>query len=160
MIPSTAIHFNDDGTAWVVLPTPEFSGAEKSDLAKFIQADRPCDTCDNGLLHKGDKHPMVWGGEPAPCDTICPDCINGRHTFEIIVQDTEYPQEWHFTYRVSIVPGMVLEITSGFDAEYRPMVWISSEGVAWLLVGGNSSIITLPPDARPGMWIVLLKVHQ
>ena len=86
------------------------------------------------------------------------DCT-GRHTFDIeVAWQTEVDAYESDTFRVHVID--VLEIASGHDAEYRPMIWLSSEGVAWLMVEGEPSIITLPPDAAPGMWLVRLAVHR
>lgn len=44
-----------------------------------------CD-CDGGVLPAGTVNPKVWGGQPAPCDTICPeDCDDGVRTVKGLV---------------------------------------------------------------------------
>jgi hypothetical protein len=76
------------------------------------------------------------------------------------------------THRVSVVPGMVLPMSSGKPNE--PM-WesgrqyvhlmgdkafvITARGDGWTAFSVDE-IITLPPDAKPGMWAVKLQVHQ
>lgn len=128
MIPFDHWHDNGDGTAWLVK-----SGFDSDfPASRLSELDRPCDTCSQ------------YSG---PNDVINrKDCIDGRHTFEVEVEhhDAAYmtyqtSEPSTRTYRVSIVPGMVLPILS-----LDPHRW---PGVA------------LPPAARPGMWAVKVRVE-
>lgn len=156
MIPADHIAFNDDGTTWLVFGDDDnermFLPAEWAD-----DLDRPCDTC--GGNWQDYLEPLDRDGNVV---SPCPDCHGtGRHTFDIEVADERRPwPEHHKTYRVSIVPGMVLPIVDrrmqpttptgpvillGFNG---PSIWTESTG---------HQPINLPPAAAPGMWAVLLK---
>jgi hypothetical protein len=68
------------------------------------------------------------------------------------------------TYRVSVVPGMVLPITHNdsaplLDGARFVEMWDDRNAVAWI-DGKNDGVITLPPAAAPGMWAVQLVVHS
>jgi len=155
---------NGDGTVWwVLMPIDRVQLA-----AKEADIDRPCDTCDSG-----DLRPAGWLYIRGEGWQLCPDCDGtGRHTFTVEVERPipmlnanpdrpDITSNEIRTYRVSVVPGMVLPITTG-DAPYLggPHVWMSSTGhrpqdaVAYLDEG--STPITLPPAAAPGMWAVKL----
>ena len=169
MIPSTAIHFNDDDTLWWVTDLGTFTDWEDDYL------ERECDTCDGDGYVKPDK------------SHLCPDCDGtGRHTFTIEVEN----EEWHcetcndsgishtgdtasscgycptdHTYSVSVVPGMVLRVVASDEpcdpAELRNVIVSMDNGSANYITERNSiATTTLPPDARPGMWAVQLQVHQ
>ena len=164
MIPASSIHFNGDDTAWLLLPTPEFSGAEKSDLAKYIQADRPCDTC--GGNWQDYLEPLDRDGNVV---SPCLDCVNGRHTFTVEVQcgtwaDCSPTCSGVNTLRVSISPGMVLPIVAApARPDHRAIVQLQEPHSGAVLFDPDQDaapIITLPPDARPGMWAVLLDIHE
>ena len=193
-IPADHITFDGD-TAWMVLPPfdPETEMAEDDPRS----LDRPCHTCGGEML-------VVDPHEPTS-SVDCPDCIDGRHTFEIEVErpvdgwhpdwtgDPEckcrpctgeacwvgHPFDEHCnhdsidrhadrecddpefrTHRVSIVPGMVLEIWRGHPpTEVRR--FIAAWGDDWVLVDRDTNtgpiIAAFPPAAKPGMWVVQLK---
>lgn len=124
-IPPHLISFNDDNTAWLFRP------GDNASKRAWSYEDRPCDDC---------------GGNPLEIlnDDECPArCINGRHTFELAVQqyrDVEIDQ-WLFNqshnpsivgpgemgylpdgthkrkgrYLASVVPGMVFQILDHND---------------------------------------------
>ena len=150
-IPASSIHFNGDGTAWWVFdengPAPQF------------QASRPCDTCD-GCGN------ICWGGTP---ETTLPDgdCDGtGRHTFTVEVEG-EWSPRMHAdrSLRVSIREGMVLPIHG--DAGWGERQWpghahvelMETQTILWR-GPDDFEHITLPPDAQPGMWAVLLDIHE
>jgi hypothetical protein len=158
MIPADRIHFNDDGTAWWVMDEAPHRGLNA--------IDRPCDTCGGSMY--------VWPeGSSFRSNTPCPDCDGtGRHTFTIEVENDTYLIDPSFTYRVSVVLGMVLPIYGEDDMgdrlpqEWMPHITINSFNAAqqwwrnpkcpdeWANDG-----ITLPPAAKPGMWAVKLEVR-
>jgi hypothetical protein len=166
----------DGDTAWWVFPSPV-------DLAFAHLHDGPCETCDG----EGRYLPCV--AYDSPCDEECAsqvcDCIDGRHTFEIIVNracpaDTDgdgdcalcaHRPGFHSSidYRVSIVPGMVLPIREWASHVDPPLGrWLAlnvTDGERYsmqecYLTGMTShpSNITLPSAAAPGMWAVKLRV--
>jgi hypothetical protein len=163
VIPESSIHFNEDGTAWLVL----YDDAKIGGWAWWKALDRPCDTCNGfGTIH--DTGDSVANAYP------CPNCINGRDTFTLEVGDwnqadhtVESYCELVTTLRVSIREGMVLSIY-GNDHEHYDTSWIEiwPDGSTLLFVWSEgraehfSEHITLPPDARPGMWAVLLDAHD
>lgn len=148
MIPFDHITFDGD-TAWWV-PSDLFGPTPGIDIKRL---DRPCDTCD------GCKHLCTDGVNAIPC----PDCIDGRHTFEIKVGPM-YCEHGRFTkrHRVSIVPGMVLPIYGPHMQRGEVVKFISTrKGGPWLNDRGQPPRpVTLPPAAKPGMWAVQLKVEQ
>jgi hypothetical protein len=168
MIPADHFFDNGDGTAWLVDAETETS-TTRIDLYRHL--DRPCDGCSDH-----------WGEDDDEWDpSRCPDCSGtGRHTFTVEVEyevvdswtttgpnntaakhwDGKFKKEPH-VLRVSVVPGMVLEIVNGLnDLPERSCIWTSSEGTFWLMHEGEASIITLPPAAAPGMWAVKLAVQS
>ena len=99
MIPASHWHDNGDGTAWWVEP----DGVDHAMVVYWRGLDRPCDTCGGDL-------------DLAEPEGDCPDCIDGRHTFEIEVPCSN--REWikgdekvcptchgggKITFRVSVV---------------------------------------------------------
>jgi hypothetical protein len=61
---------------------------------------------------------------------------------------------------VSVVPGMVLPIQDEAEVSGpRQIVKSSSANGHWWLWDdhGQNATITLPPDAKPGMWAVQLR---
>jgi hypothetical protein len=165
-IPKDSISFNDDGTeAWLVIPL-------LLDVEMKLTEDRPCGTCDgNGWLRA--PRAILSGGPD------CEDCDGtGRHTFTIEVktpggfkrQSGLQGTGWSGgtrSYRVSVIPGMVLAIY-GSDHEHYDSQWIEihADGTAhrywWDGVRNahTSEPITLPPAAASGQWAVKLKVHR
>ena len=160
MIPADHITFDGD-TAWLVCPN-EYTGTDDEAwlfLSFWHGSDRPCDTCD-GMGWRPDRY-------NANSSLRC-HCIDGRHTFEIEVEQVEPPiapgryslrQVWR-TYRVSIVPGMVLPIWRGHPpTEVRR--FIAAWGDGWALVDRDTNtgpiIAAFPPAAKPGMWAVKLR---
>jgi len=155
MIPASHFHDNGDGTAWVV-------GTEwwATTIMRDAQ-DRPCDTCLGRTRYEGDNF-------------VCPDCIDGRHTFTVEVDHRLWMEgnyiDGHIdTIRVSVVPGMVLPIYDDNDERaFRPYdrcIIIGTrpqdEGIVVIWSGdGDFEQITLPPAAAPGMWAVKLAVQS
>jgi hypothetical protein len=155
MIPSSSIAFNEGGTAWWVVHGP----ADYHDHDGAL--DRPCDTCDGK-------------GQTAEHWFACPDCDGtGRHTFTIEVEHVEQFMNGSWinttrTLRVSVSPGMVLPIMrhpleSNGDTRYIVM---DRHGDFYLFdhdcptTEWPTVLDPFPPHAKPGMWAVLLDVHQ
>jgi hypothetical protein len=107
----------------------------------------------------------------------CPNCDGtGRHTFTVEVGEHERPPTLAMeragealcdgctrTYRVSVVPGMVLPI---MDYEQWRLAGASLPAITKVMLrymlrraNGTCDWITLPPAAAPGMWAVKLEVH-
>ena len=159
MIPADHWHDNGDGTAWVVV-----TDNEARDDQGPLSADRPCDTC--GGNWQDHMEPLDMNGNIV---SPCPDCIDGRHTFDVAVEcrcswnqhETGHP------YRVSIVPGMVLPITaalskapprhSGIEMVHENAVLrLHTDHVSWDSWQYHSA--NLPSAAAPGMWAVKVKI--
>lgn len=151
MIPADHITFNDDGTAWLVFNViaPLYD--------PWSPLDRPCDTCggEGILIHSVENN---WMKCPA-------QCINGRHTFDIEValptHDDPNCRCWAChdrsrTYRVSIVPGMVLPIKNTYEG--RGAIYMMRNDTPFIATQAAVDDVTLPPAAAPGMWAVQLKV--
>lgn len=161
-ISAEQITFTGD-TAWLVLPEV-WTGPDDM-LARYRLLDRPCEWC-NGEGSNETVERDIW---------YCPDCIDGRHTFEIEVECDVCAgkAEWcgfgrignplcsngTATYRVSIVPGMMLEIVADDSCPRRPVVSMQ-HGNPYLLDGKMITRVgELPPVAKPGMWAVQLNVQ-
>jgi hypothetical protein len=154
MIPQSAIHFNPDGTAWSVgddldkLIFDLFDLAvqliprKRNELAVLAGAAWTVEVECTGTLQPNDQGGLT-------CDGGCADA---------------YP--WGtVSYRVSVVPGMVLPIVAwGQRREIEPpylvtqlpppmAIYVDADRIA-------RATVTLPPDAKPGMWAVKLQVHQ
>jgi hypothetical protein len=173
MIPATHIEFNDDHTeAWLVLNVSP-QGKTYPAAGVSPRADRPCDTCGG---RKGTSGVIPY--EYARWRTPCPDCDGtGRHTFTIDV-DLSHAEMgctksevlegggiWPTrTYRVSVVPDMVLPIIHNDNA---PMLdgarfvemWDDHHAIAWIDAHNDGRFI-LPSAAVRGMWAVKLAVQQ
>lgn len=159
-----ADHFLLDGDhAWLVITQTQM------EMESWHYHDSPCFNCEG--QHDGTR------------DTYCPDCIDGRHTFDIEVEHPG-PEGAHIastdgTYRrvlrVHVVPGMVLRLTafpmligshiSQFGDEWTYWPCTDDEPMIVDTPGGlqftdNFHFVTLPPAAKPGMWAVKLAVHR
>jgi hypothetical protein len=154
VIPASHISFNNDGTAWYVF----------SESAKWWAdiKDRPCDTCLGTKLRvvSSPDGSEVYHG-PGPC----PDCNGtGRHTFTIeVAWQTEVDAYESQSYRVSVIPGMVLPIVDGDQCPENPHVAMNPDGTSWHCNGtpydgDRQAMVTLPPAAKAGMWAVKLKI--
>jgi len=101
-IPADHWHTNPDGTAWWV-PAPIAGEPVLREL------DRLCDTC-GGTEVTETEHGIIdpSDGSVTSVETVihaCPDCINGRHTFTVEVENS-YPgwlYEKSRPLRVSVV---------------------------------------------------------
>jgi hypothetical protein len=175
-IPASSIHFNGDGTAWWVLANDAWIG-DRSAGALLSDNDRPCVTC--GGSGEAMLTNLGWAFRDDH-EHNCPDCDGtGRPAFTVEVPTATAAQVLAGPYipgprslRVSIREGMVLPIKGG--KPNTPM-WqegerlihmmknsafvIRARGGGWL-AKGVEQVITLPPDARPGMWAVLLDIHE
>jgi hypothetical protein len=160
MIPADHIHFNDDGTAWVVCPNEYTEGSN-----------RPCDSCDGTGAHIADEElddvNIPWITDPDTTELFdCPDCDGtGRHSFTIEVEVGD--MRWDripsppLTLRVFVVPGWVLAIYLTRDFSQQVGISIDHDGTAHLVAAnGSSAPITLPPAAKPGMYAVQVKVRS
>lgn len=146
----TADRFSIDGdTAWLVFTDePPF----QLRCVEFWQDyDRPCDTCDG--------HPPEWDHYGK-----CPDCIAGRHTFDLIVE-ADHPlihlPGARIIHRVSIVPGMVLPIEADSTDPLYPRVVMRDDRKQVLVMPGyqrHDIPSRFPSAAAPGMWAVKLRV--
>lgn len=120
MIPVDRINFTGDGHAWFVTGT-------RGGSLEAAALDRPCDTCGGtGTVHcpgpsvkpqtqmQRNAAGLVMGRDYCygmHMGHDCPDCIDGRHTFDIEVGEGE---RCHSTvHRVSVVPGMVTKQEDG-----------------------------------------------
>jgi hypothetical protein len=179
MIPADVFGPIVDGEAWwVVRKCPEPRGQQSMHTDCNVGAkilDRPCATC---------------GGMPLGFDGFhdCPDCSGtGRHTFIVEVEN----EEWHcetcndsgishtgdtasdcgycptdHTYRVSVVPGMVLPIVTMTQAcsDDQPLPFIIAPAIGYnAVIAGypdaeHETVVTLPSAAAPGLWAVKLRV--
>jgi hypothetical protein len=152
VIPSTSFGPIVDGKAWLAV------AADPAGYGWDIALDRPCDTCDGtGVIDEFD------GDDVFDCD----ECDGtGRHTFDIEVENDTYLIDPSFTYRVSVVPGMVLPIYSLMDnTDMRPAIFLSprthdGDTGATIIGGSKQTPTTLPPAAKPGMWAVQVEVHR
>ena len=157
MIPVDHITFDGD-TAWWVLPEV-WTGPD--DMLVPWALDRSCDTCSGQTRYENDGY-------------VCSArCIDGRHTFEIEVATSESKGFGEFidTYRVSIVPGMVLPIVDNDALEWygRHDHHIGMGADEHAEYSGRSERggepqfvrnITLPTAAGPDMWAVKLRVAK
>lgn len=158
MIPASRWHDNCNGTAWLV-----FSGDEHNDAAfRGDTLDRPCDKCE-GFMDPDDD--MAY----------CPDCIDGRHTWEMTVEGCGHVSASNHIcrgarrdYWVSVVPGMVLPIHRYSAGVMGPFVLKLSapkmSGHNYCIVtpetqAGQAELIRLPYGAHHGMWAVLLQTE-
>lgn len=120
--------------------------------------DRACDTC-HGEREKRHRQSGVW----------CPDCVDGRHTFEIEAEcsyeNGTAPKGGHMcvgtvSLRVSVVPGMVLPIVEeGPDGITGRTDRIEADllGQFWL----GRSRIPLSSGARPGRYAIgIIILHK
>lgn len=166
MIAADRFHDNGDGTAWL-LPrrcpddrAPQGAHWWRGDPCVFgyRALDRPCDTCD--------EHDPGWDHYGK-----CPDCIDGRHTFDIAVECSMYPpDECPHRFRASVVPGMVLPLVA-IDTHCivgPPYIIQTQPSRRWWGMDNGSfpcqqidgpDDITLPPAAEPGMWAVKLRIE-
>jgi hypothetical protein len=169
MTPASSIAFSEDGKqAWLLLDSEPFRGIggaiEATDyyVEDVKTWDRSCDTC-NGFGWGEDSGGM--GGRES-CSGDCDG--TGRHAFTIEVGcNGIHDGGWcSGPLRVSVREGMVLPIVDEAAVIHgrvnMPAQCITVRHDAAHLHGGVNvpSRITLPPDARPGLWCVLLDVHQ
>jgi hypothetical protein len=129
----------DGTTGWLVTDLP----------GHFTILDRPCWNCEG--QHDGTR------------ETYCPDCIDGRHTFDLSVEcGKEYP--WGtLNYRVSIVRVLPIHEDADDNPNMIEMVTLSPNGHAeyWDHNEVEQGIpITLPSAAAPGMFAVGLRVAR
>ena len=190
-IPADHISFNDDGTAWLVFDDDSWRVAGGP---YWWHLDRPCDHCKNDgpwtidcgcidgrhtfTIEVGRPangwHPERDGDPDCKCSACTGEACWQYHPFgghcdhdSIDRHDGKECDDPEFrTYRVSVVPGMVLPIYADFPGYDVPQ-WIDvsdyyGDGVimASLQTQGlaNPPFITLPPAAAPGMYAVKLKV--
>jgi hypothetical protein len=150
-------HDNGDGTAWMVAAEPH---------AAALSAALVCEKCggDGVALEGGDDHDCrdcVDG-----CFVECCDCDGtGRHTFAVEVSFGPMTRGARI-HRVHVAPGVVLPIVNyGEHSIVGRYVATNVESPAFYFVQNeefpvSSERITLPPAAKPGMWAVLLQLHE
>ncbi len=179
MIQASAIVFDGNRAWWV----PQLvyagdgvfavTGGPDNGLTDLPSLDRPCDTCLGTKLRVAASPD---GSEVYHGPGTCSDCGGtGRHTFDIEVErscDTlaNALRCDPVTYRVSVVPGMVLpihdECPDEKPADHICHAWSGINGEQWFQHRSfdhddwTERPITLPPDAKPGMFAVQLEVHQ
>lgn len=173
MIPSDSFLLDGDTALWVV--------PDEDHLPQHWE--RPCDRCGGttriacpgmsvepktqmgrdaaGLVMGKDYCYGMHMGHP------CPDCIDGRHTFEIEawlcdVYDCAKciggGHKRRDTFRVHVID--VLGIHDAMHPEYPGVIELTPERFVLIeSVDASSHDITLPPDAAPGKWLVRLAVH-
>lgn len=158
MIAADRIVFNDDGTAWCIWKANEaFDGETGEDYIHSL--DRPCDACGGTALGLWD---LRHAQDP------CPDCIDGRHTFDIEAPCQDDGCSGTSLYRVSVVPGMVLplvaidehNIVGRYIVQTQPSArwWGIDNSTFPIQRIGSDDDITLPSAAAPGVWAVKLRV--
>jgi hypothetical protein len=176
MVPVDHWRDNGDGTAWAVI----------SSHAAALSAALVCEQCggDGLALEGGDDHDCrdcVDG-----CFVECCDCDGtGRHTFQVEAQTCNLrcdrcgasaslpfgmqcaehrPEMIVEAHRVHVVPGMVLPIKHPTEPRALPNVVLGSDGLAVVhradVRYGGTEWATLPAAAKPGMWAVLLQLHE
>ena len=179
-IPADHWHANNDGTAWLIAqrcrddraPQEAHWGVGHPCVYGCRALDRPCGTCDGRGIAA-----VTSRGEDGY--DVCPDCIDGRHTFTVEVAcdfcngntpppNVVAPPCWKCAgrksgaHRVSIAPGMVLPV----QADPSPgSAKIGFDGVSFWHYNTTTEPwtherVTLPPAARPGMWAVKLAVQS
>ena len=139
IIPADRFKLSDAGTQAWWIPKPSVDIETIDDL---LDLDRLCDTC--GDLPVCDHGYKITHARDIKCGTEkpCPDCIDGRHTFEIEVEEVwrscdaddgmdpdhecdecldEPPTT--STLTVSVVPGMALTLPAA------PVVLLNVKGL-------------------------------
>lgn len=179
LTPADRITFTDDGHAWIVVDAHENFPPSPGEMV-WAALDRPCDHC-GALVRAGDQvidtegRRWVNGRSVARHEPFrCPDCIDGRHTFDIEVVRRVFNGgaggTSTDTYRVSVVPGMVLPIEEvdpplvpypDHDALVR---YAGDASEPWFIYTEHDDMTDtvwgVPPAAAPGMWAVKLKVQS
>ena len=150
MIPASSFLLDGD-TALLVSPPPW----------SYMALDRPCD-CTLGR-----------SGTMPDCDGT------GRHTFDIVVAgawgDPPTPHEVHRVHVIDVLPIVRGACPTPTNAEHRPahvhlaepsdddqtQSGICKENcdLVWDNPWKSHNLVTLPPDAAPGMWLVRLAIH-
>lgn len=160
MIPADQFLLTGFGFAWWVKSKPTFDGADGELLT---QLDRPCDTC-KGSGWLPDRY-------NANSSLRC-HCLDGRHKFDIEVQSHPALMEWPGgrTYRVSIVPGLVMPIITMVEAcsdDPNPPRFVLIDPVVpgrAVAVGvpdaEHETVIQVPPAAGGAKWAVKLLVES
>jgi hypothetical protein len=179
----------DGDTAWWVLTDDEWLRTPLSMQDAEHDLDRPCETCGGTGTNPEPEYNQSDDCQFASMSDDewremfpCPDCIDGRHTFDIEVGSHEamplHP-DWlnpeaarcggcARTYRVSIVPGMVLPIVEMAHCEDDAHIchnvpWSHTGWLHHAALTTDRHIetewpVTLPSAAAPGMWAVKLRV--
>ena len=153
MISADQITFDGDTLWWAWTPT-FFATYQITTPWTLQMYDRPCATCSGQTRYENDGY-------------VCSArCIDGRHTFEIEVNTGV--REWGFdkikTYRVSIVPGMVLSIVANIGpVPDERHIRVTGAGIAWLAEpidgGWKHTEIILPPAAKVDGWAIKFNVQ-
>ena len=177
MIPATSItEFDADGKAWTVANDPrDVWGADEN-------LDRPCDTCGGtGAGRNRYKCPDCGGtgrhtfvikvARPQPqCDAAWPEHSVGDYNPSCCRFPKSCSAYESVAHRVSVVPGMVLPIHQA-QGPIPETEFIADWGdrflgqPRWVLMPKETSsdagqTVTLPPDAKPGMWAVQVQRHE
>jgi hypothetical protein len=141
MVPVDHWRDNGDGTAWVLV-----SSDPRSTPAGWV-----CPSCGGGC-DADDLHFVE-------CDHL------SGHAFAVEVgwQTEVDAYEWE-AYLAHVVPGMVLPIKHPTEPRIPPNVVLGSDGLAVVhradVRYGGTEWATLPAAAKPGMWVVLLQLHE
>jgi hypothetical protein len=142
-IPASSITIDGD-RAWLIAPPWPDGDPLKS---WWVWQDHPCMTCKGtNLYHNG------MGAD------ACPDCADGRHTFEIDVEDLEAAPIYighgmTTTYRVHVV--RVLPIVTWYAGGDMPWPCFEMEPDVEVVQRWQR-----PADAAPGKYAVELAVHS
>ena len=147
MIDQDHITINDDTALWVFT-----DNGPVTDRSAVLDANRPCDPC-NGV------------GWPGFAMFACNDCDGtGRHTFTVECECDACPEfagiSHKRTLRVHVIDVLPIINEGQLMDGTHTVVLIDPTGQAHLLDGVAPHVITLPPAAEPGSWLVRLAVHR
>ena len=156
MIPADSFLLSDDGTTALVV----FGGVPGwTPIGWEALFNRPCVVC-KGL-----------GRDIADLVTPCPDCIDGRHTFDIEVEADYFLGPMHHHVLAEVHRVHVLDVMPIIDVPDTGYPHPKPEQFAYVSKAGSLRVVNCsaqtdtyigkpPPDAAPGQWLVRLAVHQ
>jgi len=166
-IPHDRILLTDDGYGWIAFTNTE--GPAWEHLAFWHASDRPCDTCHGCGLTAPD---FLKPQRP------CPDCIDGRHTWVAEIGrgfastavrnlvDGVAVKEATRTVRLSVVPGMLLQIVGMPESGYpypKPdrFCYVSKAGALRVVDSIDQTDTHIGKlSAKPGDWAVKVRLED